>query len=251
MSSFKVICCHVLWRDVFHYASGSENIYDVTMIEQGLHNTPDMLRESVQAEIDKVQEYIERPKNPGRPVSFTPEAIILGYGLCSNGLNGIQARGLPLIVPKAHDCITIFLGSKERYKEYFDSHPGTYWYTPGWIDTCEYMPGRERYEAKLREYTEMFGEDNAEYLMEQDVMSLKSYTNLTFVDFEWQNGDRYKKHTKDSADWLGLAYEELVGSPDLLKDLLSGCKDDRFVVVPPGKTLVASHDDDILRVNDE
>ena len=41
------------------------------------------------------------------------DAIVLGYALCSNGLVGIKAERIPLrSFPAAHDCITLFLGSK-------------------------------------------------------------------------------------------------------------------------------------------
>jgi hypothetical protein len=58
-----------------------------------------------------------------------------------------------MIIPKAHDCITLFLGSKERYRTYFDAHPGTYWYTPGWVE-CSVQPGKGRYELLRKEYVE-------------------------------------------------------------------------------------------------
>ena len=61
------------------------------------------------------------------------DAVLLGYGLCSNGLVGMGARSIPLVVPRAHDCITLFLGSKERYLQYFQDNPGVYFMTSGWI----------------------------------------------------------------------------------------------------------------------
>ena len=36
-----------------------------------------------------------------------------------------------------HDCITLFLGDKERYLDYFQSHPGVYFKTSGWIKRGE------------------------------------------------------------------------------------------------------------------
>ena len=134
---YYIISCHVLWREICHYVSISKNIYNVQFLKQGLHNTPDQLRKELQQAIDAVDgEY---------------EAILIGYGLCSKGTEGISARKSKLVVMRGHDCITFFLGSKSRYKEYFNEHPGTYWYTPGWIDT-KTQPGRERYESTLKMY---------------------------------------------------------------------------------------------------
>ena len=46
----------------------------------------------------------------------TPEgvydAILLGYGLCGNGLAGVTARHTRLVLPRAHDCIGILMGSR-------------------------------------------------------------------------------------------------------------------------------------------
>jgi len=58
---------------------------------------------------------------------------VLGYGLCSNGILGVQARGQDLIIPRCHDCISFFMGSPEAYRKDFDAHPGTYYLIPGWL----------------------------------------------------------------------------------------------------------------------
>ncbi len=95
-----VIACHVLWRELSYFASLSPHNYQFQFLKQGLHNVPDQLRQELQAAIDEAgDEY---------------EAILLGYGLCSNGLMGIQARGTRLIVMRGHDCITFLLGQGAR-----------------------------------------------------------------------------------------------------------------------------------------
>lgn len=55
MLKLKVIACDVLNREISFLASQSKNYIDVTYLNQGLHNTPDKLREILQAEIDKVK----------------------------------------------------------------------------------------------------------------------------------------------------------------------------------------------------
>jgi hypothetical protein len=80
---------------------------------------------------------------------------------------GLTSRRLPLVIPRGHDCVTLLIGSKERYREYFDTHRGIYWYSSGWIERT-LQPGRERYELTRRHYMETYGEDNAEFLMEME-----------------------------------------------------------------------------------
>ena len=63
----------------------------------------------------------------------------------------------------ATTALRCLLGSRKRYQDYFDSHRGVYWYSPGWIEDGK-QPSKERFEETLREYTEKYGADNAEYL---------------------------------------------------------------------------------------
>lgn len=228
-----VINCHVMWRELCHFASLSNNIHNIKFLKQGLHNTPDLLRKELQESIDEVDgEY---------------PLILIGYGLCSNGIEGIRAQKSKLVIMRGHDCITFFLGSKERYREYFDSHPGTYWYTPGWIETSM-QPGKDRYEETFKQYVEKYGEDNAEYLMEMEQGWFKEYNNAAYVDQCFFNCAKYKEYTQECANWLGWNYDEITGSTDLIKDFLDGNWDkDRFLIVEPGKVVVASNDENIIK----
>ncbi len=233
MARYKIIACHVLWREIAYYASQSSDVFDIEFLEQGLHCVPDQLRDSVQQAIDAAGDNYD--------------AILLGYGLCSNGIEGIVARDTKLVVAKGHDCITYLLGSKERYREYFDANPGTYWYSPGWIDTGT-QPSQERYERTHAEYVEKYGEDNADYLMEAEQGWFREYTNAAYVDLGFGNNEHQKQFTKTCAEWLKWGYEELAGDPSLVKRFLAGdWNAEDFLVVEPGQTILASHDDDVLK----
>ena len=234
MAKYFVISCHVLWREFCYTASLSENSFDFNFLDQGLHNTPDILRKNLQEAIDVV------------PDGY--DAVLMGYGLCCNGIEGVKARGTRLVFLRGHDCITFLLGSKERYKEYFDSHPGTYWYSPGWIETGT-QPGKDRYEAMLKEYIEKYGEDNAEYLMKMEQGWFKEYSNAAYVDFGV--GDRAvgREYTKECAEWLGWKYDQLDGDGRLMKDMLAGAWNEKeFLIVEPGQSVVASHDDEVIKI---
>ena len=134
----QLIACKVLQREAYFCAARSKNVVDVVLMPQGLHNEPDRLRSEVQKALERTHDIQDRPY----------DASLLGYGLCSNGIVGLGAE-IPIVIPRAHDCITLLLGSKERYQEYFDSHRGVYWYSPGWIESGK-QPGKERYELLLR-----------------------------------------------------------------------------------------------------
>jgi len=226
---YHVIACHVLWRELCYFASLSPRTHQFTFLKQGLHTTPELLRQELQAAVDRADE--------------RAEAILIGYGLCSNGLVGIRARTKKLVVMRGHDCITFLLGSKERYREYFDTHPGTYWYSPGWIETS-IQPGKERYERVLKHYVETYGEENAEYLMAASENWMQNYTNAAYVDLGVGESERYKAYTRACAEWLGWKCEFLEGDGRLMRDFLAGNWNDRdFLVVEPGHVIVASHDE--------
>ena len=231
---FCLIACHVLWRELCHYAALSRHTFDFRYLEQGLHNTPDELRRQLQQTVDA-----EDGKH---------DALLLGYGLCSNGLVGITARTTPLVCVRAHDCITLLLGAKERYREYFDGHPGTYWYSPGWIEDSP-MPGPERYEASLKAYTEQYGEDNARYLMESMETWMSNYTNAAYVDLGVGDVMQGREYTRRCAEWLDWNCEVLEGDPRLVRTFLDGeWNEEDFLVVQPGETIAASFDDGVITI---
>jgi hypothetical protein len=222
----QFIICKVMQREAYFCAAHSRNVVDVVLMEQGLHDEPDRLRSEVQKALDNTCDI------QGRPY----DASLLGYGLCSNGIVGLSAR-IPVVVPRGHDCITLLLGSKEKYKTYFDSHRGVYWYSPGWIESGK-QPSRERYEKLLEEYKQKYGEDNAQYLMEVEQSWIKEYSWATFIDWGLVDSGEYRDYTKRCAEFLNWKYDELKGSAELMQKLADGKWNEReFLVVRPGRKI--------------
>jgi len=115
----KFIGCEIIYREACVLAARSPHIVDLQFLRKGLHDleTAQMLA-SVQSAVDQVADGYD--------------AILLGYARCSDGVVGLTARSVPVVVPRAHDCITFFFGSRRAYREYFDARPGTYYRTTGW-----------------------------------------------------------------------------------------------------------------------
>jgi len=240
MKNYKVIACKVMMREMYHLAANSKNKIDILWLKQALHNTPDILRDSVQKAIDDVESEEEKY-----------DAILLGYCLCSNGIVGVRSKKTPIVVPRGHDCVTMLLGSKERYREIFDSHKGgIYWYSPGWIEQS-LQPSRSRYEQNLKEYTEKYGEDNAKYLMEMEQDWMREYNCALYVDWNCVSCSHHEDYTKECADYLGWEYRKEEGSSELVRDMFHGAWDgERFLVVPPEKTIKASYDARVIEVGE-
>ncbi|HEX2925517.1 MAG TPA: DUF1638 domain-containing protein [Ruminiclostridium sp.] len=245
MLRLKVIACDVLNREISYLASRSEHYVDVVFLHQGLHDTPVELNKCLQAEIDKV--------NEGFPYNYFDtcpdyDYIIICYGLCSNGITGLSSKRIPMVVPRAHDCITLLLGSKEKYMELFKEKPGTYWFSAGWIERG-WQPGELKYSTLQKEYTMKYGEDNAAFLMEMEQGWMKEYSNAGFISWDcFGNNGFYRASARSAADFLKWGFFEISGSPGLLKNILNGIFDSNEVlVVPPGTRLAASNDNDIIK----
>jgi hypothetical protein len=222
----QFIICKVLQREAYFCAARAKNIVDIVLMEQGLHDYPDKLRAEVQEALDRTSDI------QGRPY----DACLLGYGLCSNGIVGLSAK-IPIVVPRGHDCVTLLLGSKEKYKQYFDSHRGVYWYSPGWIESGK-MPSKERFEQLLKEYTEKYGADNAKYLIETEQKWTTEYKWATYVDWNINSNQSYKDYTKTCAKFFNWNYDELPGDPGLMQKLLDGqWNRDEFLIVPPNQKI--------------
>ena len=224
---YKFITCKVLQKEAYLCASRSGNVVDIVLMPQGLHNTPEVLRAEVQKELNRTCDVADEPY----------DAMLLGYGLCSNGIVGLRCP-IRAVAPRGHDCMTLLLGSKERYREYFDAHRGgIYWYSSGWIETGT-MPGKERCEQLLAEYSEKYGPDNAQYLLETEQTWMKEYKWATYIDWHLPGSEAQKAYTQQCAAYLGWQYDEIEGSPDLMQRLVDGRWDaEDFLVVEPGQTI--------------
>jgi hypothetical protein len=235
----KIIACEVLFREICLCAAHSRNVISIEFLKRGLHDNPDILRSDVQRKIDETDESIY-------------EGILLGYALCSNGIVGIRARGIPLVIPRAHDCVTLFLGSKERYRKYFNDNPGTYYYTSGWLERAGSKVERKVQDGrglgkKYEEYVKKYGEDNARYLMEFESSWTENYSRAAYIDLEFVRFLNYKERTEKIAAQNGWKYEELSGDIRLIRKLIDGeWNEDEFLTVQPGEEIVASYDNHVL-----
>lgn len=248
MQRLKLIACKALYREFSLLTAAGKNFIDATYLQQGLHDTPALLREALQKEIDSL--------DAGEDIhSFTPrygidfDAIILGYGLCSNGVVGLSSKKYRIVVPKTDDCIALLLGSYRRYKEYFDTHCGTYWYSPSWIENA-YTPSEEMEKKLLADYTERYGEDNAQYLVETELM-MKNYQRAAYIVWQELNFPEHEAYVRRAAEHFGWEFDRVEGSRQLLEDFVNGSWDERFLVIEPGQTIEPDYGGGIMRTGGE
>ncbi|MFW5859433.1 MAG: DUF1638 domain-containing protein [Planctomycetota bacterium] len=218
-----VIVCAVLEDEVAACLRDCDPRPSVTILEQGLHNEPDRLREQLQATVDAVEDRCPQA-----------DAVALAYGLCSRGLVGLRSQRLPLVVPQVHDCISLLLGSAERYVAEMAAHPGTYWYSPGWNRHGD-PPGPERMARVRATYAAEYGEDNADYLMASLEHWVHDYDRAVYVHQDTGDTAADAALTRRAAEHFGWSYQSLRGDPGLLYDLVTGRWDaSRFCIAPAG-----------------
>lgn len=198
--------------------------------EMGLHDQPTSLRTRLAGAIGRAE------------ADPTVETVVLVYGLCGLALVDLAPRRCPLVVPRAHDCVTLFLGSKERYAASMRADPGLYWYSPGW-NRDKRVPGPDR-EAQLRAtYTAKFGAEDAEALLEMERESFRQHTGAGYTDLGLPGDEQHRAYAESCAQSLGWSLTTHRGDPSLLRDLLHGPWDEaRFLVVPPGRRIAFSAD---------
>ena len=183
MKRYKLIACKVLQREIASCLVRTKNFIDLTFIRQEYHEIPKNLVDILQEEIDMVESgkdvHSGEYNNPLRMKKL--DAILLGYGLCSNALVGLRAKSLPLVVPRAHDCTTLLMGSKEAYREYFDTVKGTSFITRGWVDNGKNFEEKDLDRIRAMYMEKYQDEDTVDMLMEFEQESMAGYSVLTGI----------------------------------------------------------------------
>ena len=226
----KLIACEVLYREVCAAVSRSVNQVDLEFLPKGLHDRGSGVM------CARLQEAVDRVNGDSY------EAVALGYARCGNGLAGLVARSRPLVIPRAHDCITLFLGSRERYLDYFHAHPGVYFKTSGWIERGQNLD--QQISLDYDDLVERYGEENARYLRWE---LMKHYRQFTFIEMGVEPDRRFEEQTRNEAAVRGWEFEKISGDMGLLQRLVDGpWREHEFIVAPPGSRVVARGEDAIL-----
>jgi hypothetical protein len=188
-------------------------------MDYGLHRTPQLMTPALQEVLDGLPE---------------PSVVVLGYGLCGNGLAGLKAGRHTLVAPRADDCIMLLLGSYERYMEEFNAAPGTYYLSRGWLES-----GSHPLKA-YREHLEQYDQETADWLADN---LYQGYQRIALVAPSQAELDECRPQALEVADFCaqrwGFQYQEIVGSADFVRRLLTEGFDlaestADMLVIPPG-----------------
>lgn len=242
---FKLISCEVLFREMCYLAARSPHQVDVEFLPKGLHDLGGVPMSR------RIQEIIDRVD----PELY--EVILLGYALCGNGVLGLEARHIPLVLPRAHDCIALLMGSRERYQAYFDANPGVYFRSPGWLERGENLEQLSLEQSRkksavghtLEDLIAKYGEDNGRYVWEQFTAYSHAYHQITYIETGVERNGSFLERARLEAAGRGWTFEHITGNLDFMDRLLSGQWDEHdFLKVPAGYRIVPRYDETIIGI---
>lgn len=259
-----VVACRVFYQELQSIIGDTRDI-DVEYLPQGLHDLPasESMREQIQQKIDEM----EGRKNY--------DYMMLSYGLCSRGVEGLKTKNAGLIVPLVHDCIPLLLGN-HQLKENLDDG-GTYYLSRGWIDCGgdtykqhlqmidKLDAWKERFESfqerepdavvdwftkeKYRGEARKYPPEVAEYISFE---FMKNYSFITLIDNE--NLDlihdeyaaemyRFLRDLLKRFNGKDMVFRKVKGNLMLLRNLIyfdrltEEERNRQFLIVPPGKAV--------------
>lgn len=229
-----IIACAVLAVDLKQSAAELGLDVEFKYLEAGLHNNPRLLREKLQAAIDALS------------ATDGCDRIVIGYGICGKGTIGVQARSVPLILPRVHDCIALFLGGDRAYQREFKKYPGTYYLSTGWCRE-KTDPGSQKgrwtyYGDQKLDFDELaaqHGEAAARQTFDFLNSWQKNYQRAAFIATGADTPARYERLAREMAAQYNWRYEKIQGSRALFKQMLTVQQStDAILRVPPEHVIV-------------
>jgi hypothetical protein len=240
----KLIACEVFYREVCLCIATSPHRVDVEFTEKNAHERSENLRSMVQQKIDAAE---------AGNVAY--DAILLGFGLCGNGVLGVGAKKTRLVLPRAHDCCTIFLGSRRTFMEHFKDNPSLPFSSVGymergtsWIHDAStiQVPGLSK---SYEDYVAQYGEENARFIMdtltssqEQALTDTKD-DRVVFVDIPELSHLGFAEKAEAEAAKAGKRFVKLPGSMRLIRGLVDAeWNDEEYLVLQPGQRIGGVYD---------
>ena len=185
-------------------------------LDFGLHERPTEMAPALQERLDALSE---------------PTTVVIGYGLCGNGVVGLSAGQHTLVLPKVHDCVAMVMGSHEAYVDDFRNNPGTYYLTRGWLDIEE---------DPLHEYERIVDRRGSEFA-ERVIDSLYgNYRRVCLLAFSAEEMEELRPRAAPIVEFCrarwGVSYDEMLGDPSFIESLMRPEKQhgSMFLRIPPG-----------------
>jgi hypothetical protein len=186
----------------------------VIYLDQGLHSRPKVLRDNVAQSIENIEQDAE------------VEQIILVYGYCGGGLEGIATQRASLVLPLMHDCIPLLKGAPLQEPE--GRMQQSFYLSAGWVEYGS-TPLTE-----YHKYAEKLGEENSMWVAKE---MLKGYTSVTLLEHPAITKQEHRDYSAEMAGLFDLESRQAPCDLTWLERLLRTQLGDDVVVIPPGQPI--------------
>lgn len=234
--TIHLIGCGVLAPDMKQIAAKLNIPLAMNFLPGGLHDRPEELRTRLQDAINEAAK------------DEACSRIVVGYGICGRGSVGIKAPHVPLVFPRVHDCIAIFMGSDRAYKKEFAKYPGTFYLSAGWYRE----KGRPKQNEDRKvwigseslgclELKDKYGEQRGNRIIDFFSTWHNNYQRAAFIDTGLDTSKEYEAQAKEMAREYNWKYERIQGDLSLMTKLMTQMhSDDEILMVPPGHFTIYS-----------
>lgn len=205
------LACETITDEVKLAARETNSTIPICWIESGLHNYPINLKQSIQSEIDRIDNV---------------DAILLLFGYCGNSLLGLVPQKCRLVIPRVDDCVSLLLGGNAQ-RNTLNEQAMSYFLTRGWLSHENNL--WSEYNYCLQKY----GPERTRRIYH---VMLHNYKRLNVIKTGAYSLDELLPLTDRIARELGLDHAVVEGSLDLLCLALKGEWNNRhFVIIEPGQ----------------
>jgi hypothetical protein len=253
-----LIACSMMEDEINRVLQKYHLQYPVVWMERGYHSRPEKLRAVLQEQITLAEQRLHstagaqngKPEtgNPPFPKCYggneNPEtkdhparaahiaenpagspAVLLAYGLCGNGTEGLRAESAVLAMPRFDDCINTLLCCGPRTSRALEQ-AGVYYLTRGWtLDTGAMLQSHQK-------MLEKYGEKKTKIIMQ---MMYDGYKSVAVIDDGCYDTAPVQQYAQKCADLLHVDTETVPGGTNILEKLLIGNWDDDILVKAAGK----------------
>ena len=236
----KFICCDVFARIACDIVAKSPHIVDIEFVPMLLHMEPEKLKQLIR---EKIENSIS---GTGRRY----DALILGFGLCGNAVIGLSCP-VPMIIPRAHDCCTVFMGSKEKFLASFGDILSARWCCTGYFERGRLLSigysdleklANYKTSVEYMGYVEQYDEETADFIWEM-MHPVRETDESVYIKIDGHEYSNALELYKADMDEAGVKLKIVDGDVSMLEALVNGEWDDsRFLTVPPGKRIAGVYD---------
>lgn len=210
MDTVMMLACHNIKNELLRAVAETGAFFPIFFIPEDLHQNPDRLRAYLQKTIDSL---------------YNIDTLLLPMGRCGNGTLGLRSERAKLVLPRCSDCIDLLLNGGARDHRAF-------YLTAGWLDNPHSIDTEYHYAI------ERYGEKRGQKIIEA---LYHSYETFIMLDTGAYNLAPAMEKIAPLAASVDVTVKRMPGGYDMLRDMVAGRLDERFVTVPSGVEVAEAH----------